>query len=327
MYVIIIIASIVTFLPVVFPKFEVVDSATSTGRAATYVVAAFNSSTKAKSQADYVCDSIADNVQLQTAIDTTYSSGGGTVVCHTGDYYFASTIIVKPQVSLYFLGSAFASRVFPTANIDVFRMQTNSSLSGVYIETLSPVIGFTFTKSVILLDGADKPTQVYLQDVLLRGDVGNGTGIYAIADAEEENVTFTKGVNVDIRGFEYGVCFKSATNSGIAYINESYWLNTTICSSVYNIYLEKSGIGGNAVRGHSFYGHVGALNATESLIYCNDSFNHFVLTEDNWGAGQGLYAYQLIAPARGNVIEDYGYSLPYLDTGLNNKVTFTGGEL
>jgi len=47
-----------------------------TGRTATYIVAASDSSVSSKAQADYICDGTADNVEIQVAIDALPVTGG-----------------------------------------------------------------------------------------------------------------------------------------------------------------------------------------------------------------------------------------------------------
>ena len=61
-----------------------------TGRAATFVIAANDSSTLSKQQADYVCDGIADEVQIQAAIDALPANGGKVLILE-GEYTKSTT--------------------------------------------------------------------------------------------------------------------------------------------------------------------------------------------------------------------------------------------
>lgn len=63
-------------------------------RTATVVVAASDASEKSKTQADYVCDGVDDQVEIQAAIDS-LPSGGGKVVLTEGNYSIGSSIIIK----------------------------------------------------------------------------------------------------------------------------------------------------------------------------------------------------------------------------------------
>jgi len=73
-------------------------------RTATLVVAAYNASDKSKVQADFVCDGIADEVEIQAAIDAVWALGGGTVKPSEGDFYPAGRITLHSRVDV--IGSA-----------------------------------------------------------------------------------------------------------------------------------------------------------------------------------------------------------------------------
>lgn len=63
-----------------------------TGRCATFVVAANDSSALSKQQADYVCDGTADDVQIQAALDAIASHGNGKLVQLEGTYIWAAAV-------------------------------------------------------------------------------------------------------------------------------------------------------------------------------------------------------------------------------------------
>ena len=72
-------------------------------RAATFVVAASNSSPQSKAQADYVCDGVDDQVEIQRAIDS-LPVGGGRVLLLEGGFILSNSIILDDRVSLYGMG-------------------------------------------------------------------------------------------------------------------------------------------------------------------------------------------------------------------------------
>ncbi len=78
---IVVIATILLLLPV---NVQAVDQVT---RSSTLVVAASDSTALCKSQADYVCDGTADDVEIQDALDS-----GKSVLCLRGSYYTSSPI-------------------------------------------------------------------------------------------------------------------------------------------------------------------------------------------------------------------------------------------
>ncbi len=71
--------------------------------AATIVVAASDSLNKAA--ANYVCDGVADNVEIQAAIDA-LPAGGGKVVLLEGNYTISASIVLKSNLSLIGMGHA-----------------------------------------------------------------------------------------------------------------------------------------------------------------------------------------------------------------------------
>jgi len=69
------------------------------GRTATVVVAASDSLTKSRAQADYRCDGANDEVEIQAAIDalpgTTATTPSGTVVLLAGNYYLSDSVRLR----------------------------------------------------------------------------------------------------------------------------------------------------------------------------------------------------------------------------------------
>lgn len=70
-----------------------------TGRTPTFVIAANDSADWMKAQADYVCDGVADNVEIQAAIAR---CGAGDLIYFTpGTFYIAATITSTAAISFY----------------------------------------------------------------------------------------------------------------------------------------------------------------------------------------------------------------------------------
>lgn len=74
-------------------------------RTATLVIAASDSSAKAKAQADYVCDGTLDNVEIQTAVDALPATGG-EIKFLSGSYQLGATI-TRAIDSITFTGTGF----------------------------------------------------------------------------------------------------------------------------------------------------------------------------------------------------------------------------
>ena len=65
---------------------------TATGRCATLVVAANDSSALSKAQADYVCDGTADNEEIQAALDVLAAASGGKLLQLPGTYNWSVAV-------------------------------------------------------------------------------------------------------------------------------------------------------------------------------------------------------------------------------------------
>ena len=93
---------------------------------ATLVVAASDSSSQSKAAANYVCDGIDDQVEIQWAINN-LSSNGGTVYIAEGTYLVTTTISVDSSSNITIKGSGSATILRPqTEDIATFEI-TNSS--------------------------------------------------------------------------------------------------------------------------------------------------------------------------------------------------------
>ena len=82
---------------IISPKVDGDSLDIPTGRGATLVVAANDSSTLSKQQADYVCDGTADNVEIQAAIDA-LPAVDGEIVLFEGTYNIAAQIEVTKSL-------------------------------------------------------------------------------------------------------------------------------------------------------------------------------------------------------------------------------------
>lgn len=75
------------------------DLEAKTGRTATLIVAAADSATTSKAQADYVCTGTNDHLEIQAALDA-LPSGGGEVKLLEGTYYIESSITLDSNQTL-----------------------------------------------------------------------------------------------------------------------------------------------------------------------------------------------------------------------------------
>lgn len=98
-----------------------------TGRTATLVVAANDSSTTGKAQADYVCDGIDDQVQIQTAIDSATNSA--KIQLLEGNFYISSTINLDKNLHIEGAGNVVTIlHLADSADTDMFHLTGHSVL-------------------------------------------------------------------------------------------------------------------------------------------------------------------------------------------------------
>jgi hypothetical protein len=70
-------------------------STITTGGSYYRLIAAADSSNSVKSKADYVCDGVADNVEIQAAINASQLEGGGVVQLSEGSFSLSSPIVIN----------------------------------------------------------------------------------------------------------------------------------------------------------------------------------------------------------------------------------------
>ena len=100
----------------------------SVNKSATFVVAAYNSSTAEKNLADFVCDGVSDQAEVNAAINTasTLTAGGGTVLMLSGQYTIDNTIFVNSNTTLK--GVGYATKILAHANLGtMYLIQTNGT--------------------------------------------------------------------------------------------------------------------------------------------------------------------------------------------------------
>jgi hypothetical protein len=129
----------------------------------TYVTVGF-------SNADYIVDGTADNVQIQEAVDAVELAGGGTVFIRAGDYDIAATINITAEHGIALVGAGWGTTL---------RIANNANIYAI-----------TFIPST-----ATTPVWTMIRDLHIHCNGGNqtaGGGIYAQGAVESlfENIWF-----------------------------------------------------------------------------------------------------------------------------------------
>ncbi len=73
-------------------------------RAASLMIAASDAPEKAQSQADYVCDGTADDVEIQAAVDALAATGGGEIRLSSGTFTLATKVDMEDDINLVGMG-------------------------------------------------------------------------------------------------------------------------------------------------------------------------------------------------------------------------------
>lgn len=134
-----------------------------TGRTATYVVAASNAPAHVKAQADYVCDGVNDQVEIQAAIDALPSTtlvNNGVVQLSQGSFNISNTISINKSMTLTGMGL--------TSTIIQLAANTNKTM----IQTSESVILYGVTISNLYLNGW-KANQTAGHGIYLQGASGS----------------------------------------------------------------------------------------------------------------------------------------------------------
>ncbi len=104
-------------------------------RGAAVVVAAHNSSPRNPGQVDYLCDGIADQVEIQGAIDS-LPSEGGKVILLEGDFDISRAITLRNRVNLEGAGK-YATRINAPGDFTAFAFEEN----GLVLSDMEIILG------------------------------------------------------------------------------------------------------------------------------------------------------------------------------------------
>jgi hypothetical protein len=102
-----------------------------TGRAATIVIAASDSTADEKAQADLVCDGIADNVEIQAAIDACESIGGGKILI-TGHFVGGQLVFSGSNIVLQGQGASTVYTAADGMNTDIIRVGDGGTIADIH---------------------------------------------------------------------------------------------------------------------------------------------------------------------------------------------------
>jgi len=137
-------------------------------RSATITVAANDSASKSKAGADYVCDGVADDVQIQAAMDA-LPAAGGSIYLAEGNY--ALSAVLTPPSNCWLYGAKSAVINGAAAQPFLIDGKTNVTLEGITIDG-------DYGDAILLLGAC---TDILLQDLELKNMTQSGIQLYPIS--------------------------------------------------------------------------------------------------------------------------------------------------
>lgn len=171
-----------------------------TGRSATIVVAASDSSAASKEQADYVCDGVADDVQIQAAIDALPVVGGIVRLCEGS--YESNAITLSNNVTL--TGAGYPTSIGATGyGTSFIRLDDGCVLKNLCIDCNSMDFGVFVAGNYVTVDN------IYLEntsaDGILIGQPSEDIHDIYINNVRTNNTGTSKGSSVQVFQGAYNV--------------------------------------------------------------------------------------------------------------------------
>jgi hypothetical protein len=184
-------------------------------RSATIVIAASDSSAKSKAQADYVCDGIDDQVEIQAAIDALPSSGGSILLLE-------GTFLLDAPHDFYVAGSKYSIAV----------NKSNLTISGTRGTVLKLKDGINIGEALNLYLVTLNITgnNVLIENIKFDNNCANITADYNIAIWGGTSGTYAQYVDISKNYFENHKRWAIYTDGGGYYWNIHH--NTIVPSSV-----------------------------------------------------------------------------------------------
>ena len=275
------------------------------GRTATYVVAASNAPANVKAQADYVCDGVDDQVEIQAAIDALRGIWG-CIYLTDGLYKISDTIILYSGIGLKANMPSWGTYGSVTVGAMLYTSQNKAILKIVQDPSHLGCSWFPYVENVMFCgsgNGAytsqhgiyvslDNGTinDVYLNNVMVL-NMG-GKGIYVNNGGK---IWIDKGYVEDCQGD--GIYMRS---SGGFYITGMYIYKNGLTAGS-NIWVVETGFGGlisnNQIRQDADTGVVADIRINDAGTGCIISGNYFY--------GNGTSAKPCIYLSAGNNIKNY----------------------
>ena len=217
-----------------------------------------------------------DAKKIQNAIEAASKSSTKTVQLEDKDYSITETVLVKKNVELLF---PYGSKFVVDANVPVFGVETNASITSPYVAINSE----EFDSPVFYLDGKHRYYNTWNRTAIKHGVVVNwsgslkGTGIYLYAGGSNHEISFVNVVDVKFAGLKRGIHLRAdKPETGMAWVNANRFQDISIDDCVHMITIESGETVPNECSGNMFTGlQLQPSGATESILTVNGQQNRF----------------------------------------------------
>ena len=293
------------------------------------LVASNTADERLKSYANYVCDGVADDVQIQAAIDA-LPAGGGTVELTYGTYNITASLVLDDNINL--VGSGWNSIISFTMNDGALEAFTKTKIiirdmkiigSGNPADVLNTAIHFEdVTDSQVmncwiedagydaiqLLHGCYR-CQIEENHILTPGDDGINIGGDAAPDTQFN--TITNNI-IDTPG---GTGIHLSDGSSYSTVTG----NIVISPGIYGIDTNQTG---GTAKGHNTIDGNVIYSPTSYGIYIYASANNIVSNNIIYGGTKGIYVTNINCIIQGNLVYDSSEEgIRITDVGVNSTIS------
>ena len=223
-------------------------------RSATMVVAASDASAASRALADYFCDGVADDVQIQAAIDA-LPAVGGKVKLTEGNFSSGSLSLVNCLLEGQGEGLSIGTIITLTSPGSTITVDGKSKL-----RNLQVLVASDYTGTAVLVEstvggtrhGTDVLDKVRIWHAGSGADLIKGTGllIRALSTSGNLNVSLSSFGSIYVYGFEYGVKLYATETSNLGYVNGNIFGSLVFERNKHPLHLE--GVGTAYVAGNIF---------------------------------------------------------------------------
>lgn len=285
-----------------------------TGRSVTLTVAASNASALEKAQADYVCDGVADDVEIQDAIaalpPTVGTVGGGTIVLSTGAFSITSTILVN-KANVTIKGQNWNTTLNLDANCHMFQIIGNGYIYPRFFDLVMD--GKTRAYHAIYAAADRQVADLYIQRNLFTHfhdnaihlecggwhhtitentiELGIGHAIYEKPTAYNSNTIIIAHNDIKANTGGYAVYLDGISTTyhfeDVVVVNNIFGggLTASKTNGIYLKQVRKSNIVGNVIRASGAHG-IALISCTQDNVLGNmitDSQFHGIYVDVNCG--------------------------------------------